>query len=260
MFERFGGLVLKYAKKHWDSELPENLRFSKEDAILAAERFLAGKRATKNGSFVRLVGQSGVGKTTQLLPAAEEYYRARMREPILVAAREFVELHPHYREILEKYGEAELRRRTDDFATIVMFYVLVKLTQERADFILDLSFVGTKIEWMFELMAKNYDEKTYLMMVVPEWKNLELLEGRGWRHGAELEAEFRRATKNGLEFYRKREGRIVMWGFDSLEPIFDGEFAGAEKVFECEMEREGFLERDEKTLAEQKKHYLKKIF
>ena len=258
MLKCFGAVVNFYAKKHWNSELPVELRATKKDVVLAVKSFLQNQETTKNGIFIRLVGQSGTGKTTQLLPAARDYCAKNNLKPVIIAAREFAKMHPHYEEILRKYGKAEIRRRTDDFATMVMFLVLDEITRNRMDFILDLSFVSTKVEWMFLKMARRYRERLFLMMAVPVNKNLELLGKREWRHTEELEKEFLQATKTSLEYYgRKDAGRIIMWGFDSLQPIYDGRFQGSVRVFEREMKREKFDEGvDVDSLRENKRQYL----
>jgi len=260
MFAGFDTLVYFYAKKHWDSRLPKELRASKKDMVLAAERFLASKKNTKNGVFIRLVGQSGVGKTTQLLPAAISFFKDKKIGEVVVAAREFVKLHPHYEEILERYGKNEIRKRTDDFATVVMFYVLRKLTKAGSDFILDLSFVNSKIEWIFRRMTKKYTRKIFLMMVVPRWKNLELLAKRDWRHGEKLEEEFWRSTSGGLRYYSKfnNAGRIVMWGADRMEPIYDGGFEKSFEIFKEEIRRKKVNKANRiEDLIEGKRLYLK---
>ena len=115
--------IIDYMKAHWPSkvkpewqvnlnEYPEILKKVLEDITPAA---------TKNRNLIRIAGISGSGKTTQILPAVEAYSRENNFEPILMAARKFVEYHPHFQEIKEYYGEENLRRNTDEFCTIMLF-------------------------------------------------------------------------------------------------------------------------------------------
>lgn len=224
-------LVYFYAKKHWPSHLPKNLVPTNREIEKATKLALKDleKDATKTGILIRLAGQSGSGKTTQLLPAAESYFKVRNLKPILVATRNLVKYHPHYQEILENYGESELRKRTDDFATVLMYRVMRVLTQKNYDLIIDVSFVSPKVEKLLMLMTKNYQEHLFLIMAVSRKVSEQLLQNRAWRHDEKLEQEFFISTERALSFYGKSypDIRTIIWGFNRLEPIYDGKIESA---------------------------------
>ena len=261
MLKSGSALVYLYAKKHWPSGLPKHLMATKKEVRKASEKAVRDlmKSATCGGVLVRLAGQSGSGKTTQLLPAALHFFEKQNLRPAVIAARNLAKYHPHYEEILAEFGEAEIRKRTDDFATILMYLVVVELTRKKCDMIIDLSFASTKVENLLILMTKKYTQRMVLLMAVAPKKVEELLRGRSWRHTQELEREFLDATEKALKFYGKKCGnmRAVMWGFDKLEPIYDGEMMGACEVWEREMKRKKY---DEKYSIEElvvaKKRYL----
>lgn len=224
-------LVYFYAKKHWPSHLPKNLVPTSQEINEATNLALKDleKDATKTGMLIRLAGQSGSGKTTQLLPAAESYFKAKNLKPILIATRNLVKYHPHYQEILKNYGESELRKRTDDFATILMYRVMRILTRKNYDLIIDVSFVSPKVEKLLMLMTKNYQEYLFLIMAVSRKISEQLLRNRTWRHDEKLEREFFISTERALTFYGKSYPNIrtVIWGFNQLKPIYDGKIKNA---------------------------------
>lgn len=256
-------IVYWYAKKHWPSGLPKELVATKKQVKLAAEKAVSelADGATRKGILIRLAGQSGSGKTTQLLPAAEKYSEKKGVKPVLIAARILSKYHPHYEEILAKYGEAEIRKRTDDFATVVMYLVVDELARQRCDMIIDMSFVSTKVENMLVRMTREYAEKMVLMMAVAPEITEKLLSGREWRHGEKLEKEFMVATEKALDFYGEKcpKMRMVMWGFDKKEPVYDGKMAGAAEAWQREVLRKDVKIRyNEAKLREAKIKYLTK--
>ena len=258
-------LVSLYAKKHWPSKLPKELSFNSKDLKLAKKIALLElkKGATNSGVLVRLTGQSGSGKTTQLLPAAGSYFEKKNLKPIIIRAQELAKYHPYYEEILKKYGEAEIRKRTDDFATILMYLVVKNLTKKHYDLIIDVSFVSPKIEMLLMMMTKKYKERLFLMMALPLELSEKLLEARKWRHDKKMEKEFYDATEKSLKFYGKYfpEIHIVIWGFDKPEPIYGGEIRDAYEIWKKEINRK--IENEKKITikegVESKIEYMKNM-
>ena len=138
--------IIKYMKAHWPSNVkPEwQVGLAEYPAILkkAVEEFTLS--ATRNRRLIRIAGVSGSGKTTQILPAVEAYCEKNNYEPILMAARRFVEYHPHYQEIKDYYGDKNLRKMTDEFATIMLFLVISALIESCYDIIVPFSKHGKK--------------------------------------------------------------------------------------------------------------------
>ena len=94
--------TIAYMKAHWPSEVKPEWQVNLEEYPVIAQTILTDftKNSTTSHHFVRIAGLSGSGKTTQILPATEAYFEKRDLKPVLVAARRFVEYHPHYQEIL----------------------------------------------------------------------------------------------------------------------------------------------------------------
>ena len=253
--------IIEYMRAHWPSpvkeewqvglvEYPEILKKVMKDFTLAA---------TQNRRMIRLAGISGSGKTTQILPAVEAYCEAKEYEPILMAARRFVEYHPHYEEIKEFYGESEVRKMTDEFCTIMLFLTLSELMKGGYDIVLDVTLLDPEME---EILVKMLKEGQYealmLMIAISPTVTEKYLEGRAWRHAKETELEFIRVTEKALEFYAEvmPEMRIVIWSVYDKEPVYDGPVKECLKVFSDYSARTELPGRDDDERREAKIKYL----
>ena len=219
--------IVGYMQAHWPSTVkPEwQIDLPEYPAILQAvlRDFTADK--TKGQKLVRIAGLSGSGKTTQLLPAVEAYFEASTSRPVLVAARKFVEYHPHYQEILGFYGPEHLRQITDEFATIMMFLSISELIKSGYDIILDVTLLDPEMESILLRMmnANQYDKMLVMIAISPEVAEKHL-QGRNWRHTKATEQEFIRATEKAMQFYAKNVAnmRTIIWNSYEVDPVYDG--------------------------------------
>ncbi|MBQ6510976.1 zeta toxin family protein [Candidatus Saccharibacteria bacterium] len=255
--------IVAYMRAHWPSQVKKEWQVEVAEYEKIAKKVVLewSKDATFGGEFVRITGQSGSGKTSQLLPAVEEYFKAKKARPVLVAARKFVEYHPHFKEIVAEYGEKDLRKMTDEFATIMMFLVIKGLISLRCDLILDVTLLDPKMEaiLMKMLLEQKYSFWMSLIAVSPEI-TARFLEKREWRHTKETEEEFVRATQVALEFYANNFGEmnVVMWNVWSKDSIFDGKIKDALKIWRKYMVIDEIPEEyDEAEIREAKKKYFK---
>lgn len=254
--------TIEYMKAHWPSGVKKEWQVGIDEYPAILKRvmmdFTRGKSQQKY--FVRIAGLSGSGKTTQLLPAAGAYFEERGLSPVLVAARKFVEYHPYYQEILDYYGEAELRKMTDEFSTIMMFMTLNALTEAGYDIILDVTLLDPEIERILLGMISKYEAMMLMVAVAPEVAERQLGR-RNWRHSRETELEFVRATGLALEFYAASwpEMRVVMWDVFDTQPIYDGAIKNATAIFNKYSSLTDIPEHDESMLREAKIRYLTSI-
>lgn len=250
-------------KAHWPSLVKPEWQVGLEEYPKIAKKVLEifGQGKTKNGELVRVAGLSGSGKTTQILPAAEAYFESREMQPVLVAARRFVEYHPYYQEILEFYGEENVRKMTDEFATIMMFLVLAELIEGRFDIILDVTLLDPAMEAiLLKMMKRNNYESMLLMTAVSVEVAQRFLGKRSWRHTKETEQEFARATELALDFYAKNNPKMrsVFWNAYELEPVYDGDVEGGVNVFKKYSQETIIPEHDEESLRCAKTEYLRR--
>lgn len=254
--------VVNYMKSHWPSKVKDEWQVDLAEYPAIAEKvfqdFTAGK--TRKKHFVRIAGLSGSGKTTQLLPATEAYFEVRELKPVLVAARRFVEYHPHYQEILDFYGEENVRKLTDEFSTIMMFMILGLTIRAGYDIILDVTLLDPSMERILADLLTGAKYQTLLLMIAASPEVTEKhLGGRSWRHTRETELEFIRATRLALDFYAREMGemRVVLWNVYDSAPIYDGAAKNAVPEFTKYSEISEIPEHDEDVLREAKVRYLK---
>lgn len=251
--------TIRYMKEHWPSTVKEEWQVNLDEYPKILKKVLADftEDKSRGGYFIRIAGLSGSGKTTQLLPAAEAYFEKKHLKPVLVAARRFVEYHPHYQEIMDFYGEAELRKMTDEFSTIMMFLTLNALTKDNYDIILDVTLLDPEIEKILIGMINKYEAMMLMIAVAPEVAERHLGE-RDWRHSRETELEFIRATDFALEFYAKAKPkmRIVLWNVFDAQPIYDGSIENVLETFRKYSALVDIPDHDESLLRESKIRYL----
>lgn len=253
--------IIKYMKAHWPSEVKPEWQVELAEYPVILKQILTDftHAVTKNHQLIRIAGVSGSGKTTQILPAVEAYCKENGFEPVLVAARRFVEYHPHYQEIKAYYGDKNLRKMTDEFSTIMMFLTLSELIKGGYDIVLDVTLLDPEMESILlgMLKAGNY-EMLLLMIAVSPTVTEHFLQDRAWRHAKETEQEFIRATSKALAFYAKSAPKIrtVLWSVYDKPPIYDGPVSGCLDIFSDYSARESLPQKDDDARRSAKIEYL----
>ena len=256
--------IIKYMKAHWPSTVkPEwQVGLTEYPAILKAVVDELTVAATKNNHLIRIAGVSGSGKTTQILPAVEAYCEKNNFEPILMAARRFVEYHPHYKEIKEYYGEENLRKNTDEFCTIMLFLTLSTLMKNGYDIVLDVTLLDPEMEAILLKMVKAENYKFLILMIaVSPTVTEKYLSGRAWRHSKATEQEFIRATSKALAFYADNtpDTHIIIWSVYDKPPVYDGPIKGCLDIFTDYSSREILPKPDDDERREAKIEYLSNL-
>lgn len=256
--------IVAYMKAHWPSDVKPEWQVKLEDYPVISAKVLQDftREKTKNRCFIRIAGLSGSGKTTQILPAVEDYCEKHQIKPVLVAARRFVEYHPHYQEILDAYGAENLRKKTDEFSTIMMFLVLNALTKQGYDIVLDVTLFDPAVEQILLTALQTGNYATLLLMIATSPTVTEKFLGdRSWRHTKETEREFIRATKKALDFYATNAGdeRIILWSVYDEPPIYDGPVKNALEIFADYSAREDLPKNDDDARREAKVKYLRNL-
>lgn len=256
--------IITYMKAHWPSQVKSEWQVGLEEYPVILQKVLADftPSATQNHCLIRIAGVSGSGKTTQILPAVEAYCGKHHYQPILVAARRFVEYHPYYQEIKDYYGEENLRKMTDEFATILMFLTLSTLLKAGYDIILDVTLLDPEIEAiLLKFVATEEYNMLILMIAVSPTVTEQFLKGRAWRHTKETEQEFIRATSKALQFYAKNapDTHIILWSVYDKPPIYDGPIKDCISIFDDYSSREDLPEKDDDARRAAKITYLSNL-
>lgn len=256
--------IIKYMKAHWPSEVKSEWQvgLAEYPAILAKVIDDFTLAATKNRQMIRIAGLSGSGKTTQILPAVEAYCKKNSFEPILMAARRFVEYHPHYQEIKEFYGDENVRKLTDEFSTIMLFLTLSELIKGGYDIVLDVTLLDPTMEAILLklLKAGNY-QFLLLMLAVSPTVTEHYLQGRAWRHSKETEQEFIRATSQALQYYADNapDVRIILWNVYDKPPVYDGPIKNCLDIFNKYSSCEDLPKKDDDARRAAKIKYLESL-
>ena len=253
--------VISYMRAHWPSEVKPEWQVGLAEYPGILKKVVADFTisATKNHRFIRIAGLSGSGKTTQILPAADVYFEKQNLDPVLVAARRFVEYHPHYKEILDFYGHENLRKMTDEFSTVMMFLVLSVLLKAGYDVILDVTLLDPEIEQiLLGMLTVNKYDVFFLMIATSPKVTEHFLKGRSWRHNEKTEKEFIRATQHALDFYASAapDIRIILWSVYDKLPIYDGDIKDCLPIFADYSSRTELPKNDDDLRREAKIKYL----
>lgn len=222
---------------------------------------------TKTGKLLRLAGQSGSGKTTQLLPAAMAYFQAKNLKPIRFAVRDFATLHPRYNELIEEFGSGQIREKTNGFALRCLLLSIIFAINQGYDILFEVTLLSTEFEdFIFENLKKNEYSVLFLMLAVNKNISDYFIERRSLHSTTELKRVvykssadyFEKALSTDIEYFAKNYGeeRVIIWSAFNKKPVFDGVFKNAEKVF-FETKKIASLEfQDENALRDAKIEYL----
>lgn len=230
------------------------------------------KMATKNATIIRLSGQSGSGKTTQLMPASYSLYEKKGIEPIHFAVRNFSELHPEYGKLLSEYGPSEIRERTNGFALRCLLVSITIAIELKYDILFEVTLLTPEFEeFILKRLKKNNYKCLFLCLAVSKDISDYFIEKR-MRNCASFEAGrviFKSSSSffydtliDAMSFLEKCAGeeRVIIWDAFHKKPIYDGKIKNSlQKLLQGRnMGIRKF--KDELKLLEAKKKYLLKHF
>ena len=119
-----------------------------DDLCERAYRGLAARCGYPKASkfCIRLVGQSGSGKTSQLLPAVKVALETQLQKFISLAVRDFVPYHPNLSLIREHYNEGLVREKTNAFALTLLTLVFVRCVREHLPILFEVTLLSPEYE------------------------------------------------------------------------------------------------------------------
>ena len=156
--------VFQFIEQHWGplDPLGEKLVDAYDWGFLTEQAFQKKVSLLKPSdtlkTCIRLVGQSGSGKTSQLLPAVKSALNACERTFVSFAVRDFVEFHPRLKEIREKFGESLLREKTNAFALTLLTLVFKRCVEAHLPILFEVTLLSPLYEdFIHQLLLKeNY--------------------------------------------------------------------------------------------------------
>jgi len=131
---------------------------------------------------IRLAGQSGTGKTTQLLPAISA--SVEVDDYVHIAVRTFAPYHPYYEQIKAEFGKDEVRERTNGFALLMLFRVAEMLIENGYGILFEMTLVAPEFEVYLARLAKaNGYSVMYNIFAVPKYVSDALIDMRMRKEG-----------------------------------------------------------------------------
>jgi predicted kinase len=211
----------------WSDSTPK--RQIRAIAETATRELISARPAAGSFSpqFIRIAGQSGSGKSTQVLPAVSA--AAAYDKFISLSVADFVRFHP---------GGVTEREAVNGFCLRVLTEVLYKLVAEKVNIILDMTLLNKRYEKRLhhKLQKHNY-ELLYLVLAVPKHQSDEFIAKRKSETGRVVSNKsagfFYNCLFPSLKLLSKRapDANCVMWSAYDLEPIFNGKIADAPPPF-----------------------------
>lgn len=153
--------VLTFIQEQWGChDLYCSVDFSLKAWNVIADQALQDKLGPKVDPLpfcVRLVGQSGSGKTSQLLPSVCAALDVCKVPYVRLAVRDFVNYHPNLEKIKKTYGEALLREKTNAFALTLLTFVFEKLVQLRLPILFEVTLLSPIYEAFIHHCLQTYN-------------------------------------------------------------------------------------------------------
>lgn len=189
-------------------------------------------RSSFNPFFIRITGQSGSGKSSQLLPAVQEALKDR--NYIHLTIGKFAIFHPNY-EKLQKEIPDMAREKTNGFALRTMLFLFEYCVENNISIVLDFSLLDADFEiYLLTLVkSKKYTVQMHAMSV-PQQVSDNLIAHR-WQetHRCVTENTARytfdmlpRSLEKILDFKGFSEkDKIVLWSLCFTEPIICTNFS-----------------------------------
>ena len=226
------------------------------------------KKQVKHPFIFRIGGQSGSGKTTQLMPSIKNITDDN-NNFIHIAVRTFVKFHPNYNELLEKFGNNMIREKTNYFALLMLFRIMEKLIQNKYNIILEVTILDCNFEkYLFQLAKYNRYNIHFHILSIPKEKSNCWIEKRKKTSTTEGNRTVLKSSSDyfydvlpetlnkmiNFNFWNKND-KIFLWnGFD-LKPVFyDKIYKNKKFIFLFNFYRKliGFKEVDETVLLNAK--------
>jgi hypothetical protein len=202
-----------------------NYDIKKEEICQIAERAFADLKITADvtPTLTRLIGQTGAGKSTRLLPKA---IKDNTNGAVIIAVRNFVKYHPQ---------RLTDREKTNGFALKILTEVLCKLIKAKANIILDMTFLSADYEKkIYALLKENGYRQKYLIRAVRKTQSDLFIIQREKETGRIVSGiskkYFYKWLRPALQFYQNEE--CIMWTAFKEEPIFMGKIKDGLKTFD----------------------------
>lgn len=227
-------------------------------------------KKTKLKKIYRVAGQSGSGKTTQLMKALDSCFLENNTKPVHFAVRKFASFHPNYSILLENFGKSEIREKTNGFALRCLLMTLIFAINDGYLIMFEVTLLSKEFEqFILKYLQLNNYERFYLCLSVNkeisdyfiDKRKLDLNNEEKGRIIYKASADFFYDTLTvAVEYLIQNDpkSRILIWNAYSELPVFDGKIINCIKTLKNERERIKYSFSNENKLLCSKISYLSK--
>ena len=212
----------KFAKKSiWKDYTTDEFIFQKADDFYKS----AKNNCTCGHRFIWLTGQSGTGKTSQLLTATLPFCGKNNIKPLHIAVRNFASLYPNSKEF---ENSPDFREQTNGFSLKMLIIILYKAFLDGLDIILEISFLNPIFEFfVIENIQKHQYKFSLQIMAVNNLVSQALVYKRSKLTGRKTyknsENYFYKYMEKGMRFLSKKyDFKCTIWSVSSYTPIYIG--------------------------------------
>lgn len=230
------------------------------------------KNKTQNNLFFRTIGQSGSGKTTQLAPAVLAMCKKQDVKPIHFAVRKFAMLHPSYAELFNKFGEGDIREKTNGFALRMLLMCLIFAIINDFDILLEVTLLSPLFENFLLLYLDRYKFKRFYFCVAINKSVSDYLISHRQKDSESKENGRKIYTESSNFFYdafintiwflkeKERDKKIIVWNAYDFEPAYYGKMKNCIETIFLQQKKQSFDFCDTKKLIESKKKFCMDYF
>lgn len=234
--------AIDFMHSQWASDClgVDELDIDRENFNSIADRIfnsiVEGKKKSFNPMIFRTGGQSGSGKTTQLMPSIQTIINDKKLDFINLAVRNFANFHPHYDELLAEYGSGLIREKTNGFALMMLFRIAELLIQNHYNILFEVTLLDINFEEYLIKLAKENKYTIHLhVLSVPRKKSEEWIEKR--KNKSKTEGNRVVLAKSSDLFYNvlpetinsliefdlwSDDDQIFLWNGFNFEPVIYG--------------------------------------
>lgn len=222
----------------------------------------------KQKVLCRLCGQSGSGKTSQLLASIlPNLYNGKV---CVVAVRNFVKYYPKYDDLLNLLPKGELREHTNGFALKCLFLTLCRLLQSGYAILYDVTLLEPTYEELLNEQIEKYGySQIFNLLAVPLEQSVQFIKKRqtdlqnneyGRRISQDSVKYFYTNLETGLDYYIQKKdcSPVVVWTAYSKKPVYLGQVKNCKTKLIKYRRKLKRIKIAEKSLLTYKQNFYKK--
>ncbi|MCL2846631.1 MAG: zeta toxin family protein [Firmicutes bacterium] len=227
-------------KSPWPDNVPDDVVF--ECGKRAAADMMQSGDYYSDKLIYRLAGQSGSGKTTQLLPTIMKFEQLRARNPITIAVRNFPIYHPDYDKIVAQFPAGEVREKTNGFALKCLAVAVREILSRGLLTVLDVTILDPIFEEFIngQIVENGYTAQYHILAVSRAQSDIFIEKRRRAAGGAEsgkiVYAKtgdyFYDILPRGIEYLASvdRVSNALVWSAYDTTPLYTGHFRGVNEA------------------------------